>query len=175
MPAKPIAPETLQLIDAVRDALQDCTAVEEKTMFGCHVFMVDGKMCLGVENDELLVRLPPASHAQIAEMPGVRPLSSRGLMDGYFLVGPTAYARREQWQHWISEALAFNPLAKATPKRKTGSKTGSKASSETDSKKPGDGESPAGQGTSSGRRRTRAAPKPADADAPGKHPIFDSE
>jgi hypothetical protein len=59
MPAKPIAPETLQLIDAVRDALQDCTAVEEKTMFGCHVFMVDGKMCLGVENDELLVRLPP--------------------------------------------------------------------------------------------------------------------
>jgi hypothetical protein len=83
-------------------------------------------------------------------------------MDGYFLVGPTAYARREQWQHWISEALAFNPLAKATPKRKTGSK----ASSKTDSKKPGDGESPAGQGTSSGRKRTRAAPKPADADAP---------
>lgn len=171
MPAKPIAPETLQLIDAVRDALLDCTAVEEKTMFGCHVFMVDGKMCLGVENDELLVRLPPASHAQIAEMPGVRPLSSRGLMDGYFLVGPTAYARREQWQHWISEALAFNPLAKATPKRKTASK----ASSETDSKKPGDGKSPAGQGTSSGRKRTRAAPKPADADAPRKHPIFDSE
>lgn len=164
MPAKPIAPETLQLIDAVRDALQDCTAVEEKTMFGCHVFMVDGKMCLGVENDELLVRLPPASHAQIAEMPGVRPLSSRGLMDGYFLVGPTAYARREQWQHWISEALAFNPLAKATPKRK--------ASSKTDSKKP---ESLTGQGTSGGRRRTRAAPKPADADAPRKHPIFDSE
>lgn len=171
MPAKPIAPETLQLIDAVRDALQDCAAVEEKTMFGCHVFMVDGKMCLGVENDELLVRLPPAGHAQIAEMPGVRPLSSRGLMDGYFLVGPTAYARREQWQHWISEALAFNPLAKATPKRKTGSK----ASSETDSKKRGDGQSPAGQGTGSGSRRTRAAPKPADADAPGKHPIFDSE
>ncbi|UUC91724.1 TfoX/Sxy family protein [Comamonas sp. C11] len=167
MPAKPIAPETLQLIDAVRDALQDCTAVEEKTMFGCHVFMVDGKMCLGVENDELLVRLPPASHAQIAEMPGVRPLSSHGLMDGYFLVGPTGYARREQWQHWISEALAFNPLAKATPKRKTGSKT--------DGKKPGDGENPGAQGSSSGRKRTRAASKPADADAPRKHPIFDSE
>ena len=171
MPAKPIAPETLQLIDAVRDALQDCTAVEEKTMFGCHVFMVDGKMCLGVENDELLVRLPPAGHAQIAEMPGVRPLSSRGLMDGYFLVGPTAYARRDQWLYWISEALAFNPLAKATPKRKTASK----ADSKTVSKKPADGKSPAAQGTSSGRRRTRATPKPADDDAPKKHPIFDSE
>ena len=174
MPRRPLAPETLQLIDAVREALAENLVgvdVQEKTMFGCHVFMVDGKMCLGVENDELLVRLPPASHAQIAEMPGVRPLSSRGLMDGYFLVGPTAYARRDQWLYWIGEALAFNPLAKATPKRKTASK----ASSKTDSKKPGDGQSPAGQGTGSGRRRTRAAPKPADADAPRKHPIFDSE
>jgi hypothetical protein len=33
-------------------------------MFGCHVFMVDGKMCLGVENDELLVRLPPPRQLQ---------------------------------------------------------------------------------------------------------------
>lgn len=118
MPARPLAPETLQLIDAVREALVDCADVEEKTMFGCHVFMVNGKMCLGVENDELLVRLPPDSHAQVAEMPGVRPLSSKGLMDGYFLVGPTAYATRDAWQYWIQGALAFNPLAKATPKRK---------------------------------------------------------
>ena len=174
MPRRPLAPETLQLIDAVREALAENVVgvdVQEKTMFGCHVFMVNGKMCLGVENDELLVRLPPASHALIAEMPGVRPLSSRGLMEGYFLVGPTAYARRDQWLYWISEALAFNPLAKATPKRKTASK----ADSKTVSKKPADGESPAAQGTSSGRRRTRATPKPADADAPKKHPIFDSE
>ncbi len=167
MPAKPIAPETLQLIDAVRDALLDCTAVEEKTMFGCHVFMVDGKMCLGVENDELLVRLPPASHAQIAEMPGVRPLSSRGLMDGYFLVGPTAYARRDQWLYWISEALAFNPQAKATPKRKTASRA--------DSRKPAAEESPGAPGASSARKRSKPSPKPLDTDAPRKHPIFDSE
>ncbi|AIJ47467.1 hypothetical protein O987_16770 [Comamonas testosteroni TK102] len=167
MPAKPIAPETLQLIDAVRDALQDCTAVEEKTMFGCHVFMVDGKMCLGVENDELLVRLPPAGHAQIAEMPGVRPLSSRGLMDGYFLVGPTAYARRDQWLYWIGEALAFNPLAKATPKRKTASKA--------DIRKPAAEESPDAPSTSSARKRSKPSPKPLDTDAPRKHPIFDSE
>ena len=121
MPRRPIAPETLQLIDAVREALAENVAgvdVQEKTMFGCHVFMVDGKMCLGVENDELLVRLPPSSHAQVAETPGVRPLSSKGLMDGYFLVGPAAYATREAWQQWIDGALAFNPLAKATPKKK---------------------------------------------------------
>ena len=159
MPAKPIAPETLQLIDAVRNALPDSAEVEEKTMFGCHVFMVNGKMCLGVENDELLVRLPPAGHALIAEMPGVRPLSSRGLMDGYFLVGPTAYAKREQWQYWIHEALAFNPLAKATPKRKKAN------ASENDSS----------QRTFSKRRSTKTLEVADAAETPNKHPIFDSE
>lgn len=121
MPRRPIDPETLQLIDAVRDALAEHApglSVQEKTMFGCHVFMVDGKMCLGVENDELLVRLPPNCHAQVAEVPGVRPLSNKGLMDGYFLIGPAAYATREAWQRWIDAALAFNPLARATPKRR---------------------------------------------------------
>lgn len=159
MPAKPIAPETLQLIDAVRNALPESAEVEEKTMFGCHVFMVNGKMCLGVENDELLVRLPPASHALIAEMPGVRPLSSRGLMDGYFLVGPTAYAKREQWQYWIHEALAFNPLARATPKRKKADQ------SENDSR----------QRTTTKGKSKKALEAPDTADAPKKHSIFDSD
>ena len=159
MPAKPIAPETLHLIDAVRNALLDCAEVEEKTMFGCHVFMVNGKMCLGVENDELLVRLPPAGHSLIAEMPGVRPLSSRGLMDGYFLVGPTAYAQREQWQYWINEALAFNPLAKATPKRKKASES----------------ENASSQRTTSQRKSVKTPETPVTADTAKKHPIFDSD
>ncbi|THT99658.1 TfoX/Sxy family protein [Lampropedia puyangensis] len=118
MPARPLAPETLHLIDAVRDALIDYTDVEEKSMFGCYVFMVNGKLCLGVENDELLVRLPPSTHAEVAETAGVRPLSSKGGMDGYFFISPVAYATRTAWQHWIGSALAFNPLAKASPKRK---------------------------------------------------------
>ena len=139
MPAKPLAPETLQLIDAVRDALAahaPDAEVEEKTMFGCLVFMVNGKMCLGVENDELLVRLPPDTHEAVAEMPGLRPMSSKGLMLGYFLVGPTAYATREAWLHWIVQALAFNPLAKATPKSKSKGKSPSSAQAAKDTSTP---------------------------------------
>lgn len=117
MPARPLSDDTLQLIDAVRAALLDAGEVEEKRMFGCHIFMVNGKLCLGVEGDELLVRLPPDTHAVVAETPGVRPLSSKGQMDGYFYISPAAYATRAQWQHWIAAALAFNPLAKATRKK----------------------------------------------------------
>lgn len=117
MPPRPIAPETLQLIHAVHEALHGTPGVEEKTMFGIHVFMVNDKICLGVQGDELLVRLPPTEHTQIAELPGVRPLTQHG-MDGFFFISPAAYATRAAWQHWIGSALAFNPLAKASPKRK---------------------------------------------------------
>lgn len=162
MPRRPLDPETLRLIDAVRLALAEQAvgvSVEEKTMFGCHVFMVDGKMCLGVENDELLVRLAPETHAEVAEVPGLRPLSSKGLMDGYFMVGPAAYATREAWQRWIDGALAFNPRAKATPKKKP------KAAPTDPTAKPL-------KKTRTAKTADKAAPTPT---ARKRHSVFDSD
>ena len=122
MPARPITDETLQLIAAVRDALAEQLGgdglIEERTLFGSHAFMVDGKLCLAVKHEDLLVRLPPLEHAAIAETPGLRELDSRGGMPGYFWVEPDAYAALDQWQRWITGALAFNPHAKASPPRR---------------------------------------------------------
>ena len=169
MPARPLAPETLQLIDAVRAALAQhapAAEVEEKSLFGCLVFMVNGKMCLGVEDDELLVRLPPDTHDAVAETPGLRPLSPRGGMQGYFLVSPTAYATRAAWNHWVQAALDFNPQARATPKRKSASKPETENKSAKDSQKrstqrmPDKGKEP----------KTLKDPRPRKV-----HPIFGSE
>jgi len=122
MPALPISPEALHLIAAVQDALAERlgtqATVQERTLFGCHAFMVDGKLCLGVKGDELLVRLPPALHDAVAETPGLRELDPRGGMPGYFLVEPAGYATRAQWLHWVDAALAYNPQARATPRRR---------------------------------------------------------
>ena len=41
MPAQPISPETLQLMDAVRDALMQEDQVEERSMFGVNCFFVE--------------------------------------------------------------------------------------------------------------------------------------
>ena len=124
MPARPLASETLQLIAAVQNALAERlgaqATVEERPLFGCHAFMVDGKLCLAVKGDNLLVRLPPDQHEAIAETPGLRELDPRGGMAGYFWATPAAYATRAQWRHWIDAALAYNPSAKATrPRGKT--------------------------------------------------------
>lgn len=122
MPARPIADETLQLIAAVRDALAEKLGaeipVEERTLFGSCAFMVDGKFCLAVKREDLLVRLPPDEHEATAETPGLREMDPRGGMRGYFWVEPDAYATRAQWQRWIGGALAFNPQAKASPRRR---------------------------------------------------------
>ena len=118
MPARPIADETLHLIGAVGDALAHRSDVEERTMFGYHCFFVGGKLCIGVKGDELLVRLPPERHAEFQEMQSTRELSPGGRMLGYFCVEPNGYATRAQWAFWIDEALAYNPRAKASPRRK---------------------------------------------------------
>lgn len=119
MPARPLSDDTLHLMDAVRAALAPRSDVDERTMFGCYCFFVDGKLCIGVKGDELLVRLPPQRHGELQEMPNTRELSPGGGMQGYFWVEPNGYATRAQWNFWINEALAYNPLAKASPRKKT--------------------------------------------------------
>ena len=118
MPARPLSDETLHLIAAVRDALAQRSDVEERPLFGTHAFFVDGKMCIAVKGEDLLVRLPPARHGEFQEMQNTRELSPGGGMQGYFWVEPNGYATRAQWNFWLEEALAYNPQAKATPPRK---------------------------------------------------------
>ncbi|MBL7091330.1 TfoX/Sxy family protein [Acidovorax sp.] len=118
MPARPLSDETLHLIDAVRTALAHRSDVDERTMFGCYCFFVDGKLCIGIKREDLLVRLPPERHGALQEMQNTRELSPGGGMKGYFWVEPNGYATRAQWTYWVDEALAYNPFAKATPPRK---------------------------------------------------------
>lgn len=118
MSARPLSNDTLNLIDAVRDALAQRSDVEERTLFGSYCFFVDGKLCIGIKGEDLLVRLHPSEHALTAELPGLRELDPRGGMKGYFWVEPSGYASKAQWQHWIAAVLAYNPLAKASPRKK---------------------------------------------------------
>ena len=123
MPARPLTDETLHLIAAVRAFLARRDDVDERTLFGSYCFFVDGKLCIGVKGDELLLRLPPERHGEFQEMPNTRELSPGGGMQGYFWIEPNGYATRAQWAFWLEEALAYNPRAKATPPRKKAAKT----------------------------------------------------
>jgi len=152
MPARPLSDETLHLIDAVRSALAHRSDVDERTLFGCYCFFVDGKLCIGIKGEDLLVRLPPERHGALQEMQNTRELSPGGGMKGYFWVEPNGYATRAQWRFWLDEALAYNPRAKASPRRKPTLTTA-------------DAKTPATKAAAK-----KAAPPPASAAKPKKKP-----
>ena len=156
MPARPLSDETLHLIDAVRTAFAHRSDVEERTMFGCYCFFVDGKLCIGVKGEELLVRLPPDRHGELQEMQNTRELSPGGGMKGYFWVEPNGYTTRAQWSFWLEEALAYNPLAKASPRKKKTTKNTPAAAKKTSAS-------------------TRTATQPKKKAAAKKHSIFEAD
>ena len=170
MPARPLSDETLHLIDAVRTALEHRSDVEERTMFGCYCFFVDDKLCIAVKGEELLVRLPPNRHGELQEMQNTRELSPGGGMKGYFWVEPNGYATRVQWKFWIDEALAYNPLAKATPRKKARSPAG-----KTDGKKTAASSSAKTTAAAKTAAKPPAKKPPAKAAAAKKHSIFEAD
>ena len=97
MPSRPLSDQTLHLIHALRESLEQALegktlGLQERTLFGSYCFFVDEKLCMGIKDDELLVRLPPERHAEFLEMQGLRELSPQGGMVGYFWVSPDGYA-----------------------------------------------------------------------------------
>ncbi len=94
-------------------------AFEEKRMMGGTCFMVDGKMCVGVTKDRLLARIDPAAREEALKQPGCKPMDFTGrVMKGFVVIERRVLDCAPQLATWLNLALAFNPKAKASPKRK---------------------------------------------------------
>lgn len=110
------------LVDKVREALVDqspLSDIQEKKMFQGLVFMVNGKLCVGVRNNEILCRIDPGVAVTALERIGTRPMINNGrIMKGYVFVSEMGYKRNEDFNFWITQALEFNKYAKASKKRK---------------------------------------------------------
>jgi TfoX/Sxy family transcriptional regulator of competence genes len=92
--------------------------VEEKTMFGGLCFMVNNKMCVGVEKDRLMVRLNPEVYEEVMEKEGCRPMDFTGrIMKGYVFVDADALTTRKKLDYWVQLALEYNKLAKTSKKK----------------------------------------------------------
>ena len=61
--------------------------VEEKKMFGGLCFMVNEKMCIGVEQERIMVRLDPDIYDEVIEKEGCKPMDFTGrVMKGFVFV-----------------------------------------------------------------------------------------
>lgn len=52
--------------------------VQEKAMFGGLCFMVNDKMCVGIEKEKLMVRLDPAKYDEVLEKDDCMPMDFTG-------------------------------------------------------------------------------------------------
>jgi TfoX/Sxy family transcriptional regulator of competence genes len=109
----------IQLSERIRQYLTGYPMVEEKVMFGGICFMVDNKMCVGVVKEEMMCRLPPEMMEEVLEKVGCRSMDFTGKsMKGYVFVDETGYRAAKDFDFWMKQCLAFNPLAKASKKKK---------------------------------------------------------
>ena len=108
-----------KLADRVREMIGNTgKKFEEKKMFGGICFMVNDKMCAGVNKDRLMLRLDPNMVEQVVEMEGCTQMEMAGkAMKGFVLVEAAALSTKTKLKYWIGLALDYNPAAKASKKR----------------------------------------------------------
>jgi TfoX/Sxy family transcriptional regulator of competence genes len=108
--------ETLAI--RVAERLMHIPDVEEKLMFNGLVFMVNGKMCLGISKESMMVRLNPNQLENLSHKDGWQQMvMSDRPMKGYISVSEDVLSRNDELDFWVNLALAFNPFAKASKKK----------------------------------------------------------
>lgn len=114
------------IADRIRQAFQEKNVVySEKKMFSGLCFMVDDKMCCGIHFDKkkntdlLMARIGEDASEEAMKRPGCHPMDFTGRpMKGYVFVTPEGFDTDADLAHWIQLCVNFNPLAKASKKRK---------------------------------------------------------
>jgi TfoX/Sxy family transcriptional regulator of competence genes len=124
------------LADRVRSLLQDRIRraghqLLEKRMFGGLVFMVNGNMCCGVRNAELMLRLSNDGAKEVAKRPHARPLDPTGKrIRSLVMISEHGIDLDQDLEEWMEIAYSFvktlpakdpsAPLKKKSPGRKAG-------------------------------------------------------
>lgn len=90
-----------------------------KKMMGGLCYMIDDKMCVGIIKDEIMARINLDIYEESLTKQGCNEMNFTGRpMKGYVFLNDEAIDMEEDLYYWLQLALDFNPLAKASKKRK---------------------------------------------------------
>ena len=114
------------LADRIRQTLHDKkTHFTELKMMGGLCFQVDGKMLCGIHIDKkygaslLMARIGESAYENEINKDVCLPMNFTGRpMKGYIFVSPEGFDTDDDLSYWMDACLAFNPLAKASGKKK---------------------------------------------------------
>jgi hypothetical protein len=92
----------------IRDALAHRRNIEEKKMFGCICFLLNGNALAGVWKDRLIARLGPDEGEAALREPLVRAFDITGKpMRNWVAVGPERVEDDDELNGWLERATKF--------------------------------------------------------------------
>lgn len=90
-----------------------------KKMMGGLCYMSDGKMLCGLLKDQLMARIGIDAYEEALKRDHVKEMSFTGrAMKGYVFVEGAGMDLDDDLEYWIMKCIEFNPLAKASKKKK---------------------------------------------------------
>ena len=108
-----------KISDRIRAALSGTKKLVEKKMFGGIAFMVNEKMCLGVDKDDIMLRCDPEMTDELLSKKGARPFDLTGKpMKGWLLVSADGASSKKDFDFWVKIAVEANKKATASAKKK---------------------------------------------------------
>ena len=107
-----------KIANRIREGLMNVKKLEEKKMFRGMCFMVNGKMCICVSDEEIMCRVGPDKFEEALEKNGCRPMIHNGkAMKGFVFADETVLKSKKELDYWINICLEFNKKAKAAKKK----------------------------------------------------------
>jgi TfoX/Sxy family transcriptional regulator of competence genes len=108
-----------KLNDRIREVMVHLSNIEEKYMFGGCCYMLNGKMCVGVVEDEMMCRIGQDAYEEALEKEGCREMIFTGKpMKGYVYVNEEGTKTKKQLEYWINLCIDFNKFAKSSKAKK---------------------------------------------------------
>lgn len=105
------------LVERVRNRIPASQISEEKKMMGGLIFMVNNKMCIGVDmdkktgQDRLMVRVGKLPYENLLQVKGSRVMDFTGsVMRGFLFIDPEGFDSEEDLDFWVEKALEFNRM-----------------------------------------------------------------
>jgi TfoX/Sxy family transcriptional regulator of competence genes len=107
-----------KLADRTRRVLKDKKGLSEKKMFGGLAFLLGGKMCCGVLNDDLVARIGTGGYEKALKEPHVRPMDFTGrAMRGYVYVGRSGTKAGSALKKWLDRSVGFTSTLTSKSRR----------------------------------------------------------
>ena len=111
------------LAERVEQRLISNGLTEIKKMMGGLVFMVNSKMCVGVDKnrstgeDRLMIRVGKANYEKLLFKKGSRAMDFTGkVMRGFLFISPDGFDSEDDLDFWVNKALEFNKEIEPTKK-----------------------------------------------------------